>query len=540
MLLGLAGAIGADARVPGMVVLRAPLGRRGSYAPTVLNVAQNLGWSTFELIIISTAAAALSERVFGFRERWLWALLFGAISLVLGLMGPIGFVRRYLKKFAAWAVAASIVYLTWWVLDKADLHALWHQDGTGGVSLGQGIDLVIANIVSWTPLAADYTRFARDRRSAFFGAGVGYLLPTLWCFGIGSLLVLSRDLSEPTQIPTVVATGSALAVVALLMLTVDESDEAFADIYSTAVSLQNLLPRASQRLLIALVAATATVGAIVIDLGNYLTFLYLLGSVFVPLFAVLLADWLARGAHYSERDVFEGPRVRWPLLARLGGRLRALPVALAAGAELVDRRVEHLSPGHATADGLAAELRARLLPDAARDPGRFAPCGRSQSSGTSRSTALTAASRGSAARRSTRPARCACSAGRRSSRPRAPTPTAASLLPPLVRLGLPVLWRGGDSTAAFSFRYAGDLRSMVVDALGPPWTAADLRGLERADWVHVGALARSDFPAETLAALARDRRGCRSTARASCGRRARGRSRSTPTTTPRCCGTSRC
>jgi sugar/nucleoside kinase (ribokinase family) len=80
------------------------------------------------------------------------------------------------------------------------------------------------------------------------------------------------------------------------------------------------------------------------------------------------------------------------------------------------------------------------------------------------------------------------------------------LLPPLVRLGLPVLWRGGDSTAAFSFRYSGSLRSMVVEALGPAWTPADLRGLESASWVHVGALARSDFPAGTLAALARDRR----------------------------------
>ena len=38
ILLGLAAMIGADARVPGMVLLRAPLGRRGSYAPTVLNV----------------------------------------------------------------------------------------------------------------------------------------------------------------------------------------------------------------------------------------------------------------------------------------------------------------------------------------------------------------------------------------------------------------------------------------------------------------------------------------------------------------------
>ena len=80
------------------------------------------------------------------------------------------------------------------------------------------------------------------------------------------------------------------------------------------------------------------------------------------------------------------------------------------------------------------------------------------------------------------------------------------LVPPLVRLGLPVLWRGGETTAAFSFEYAGDLRHMVVDALGPVWGVADLRGLERADRVHAGALARSDFPAETLAALARDRR----------------------------------
>src|SRR3954465_7065251 len=41
LLLGLAGLIGADARVPGMVLLRAPLGRRGSYAPTGPNLGAN-------------------------------------------------------------------------------------------------------------------------------------------------------------------------------------------------------------------------------------------------------------------------------------------------------------------------------------------------------------------------------------------------------------------------------------------------------------------------------------------------------------------
>jgi len=347
ILLALAAMIGADGRVPGMVLLRAPLGRRGSYAPTVLNVAQNLGWSTFELIIISTAAAALSQRVFGFEARWLWALVFGAVSLALGLLGPIGFVRRYLRKFAVWAVAASIVYLTWWALDKANLHTLWDTGGTGGVSIGQGVDLVIASIVSWTPLAADYTRFARDRRSAFFGAGVGYLLPTLWCFGLGSLLVLSRDLSEPSQIPTAVASGSALAVIALLMLTVDESDEAFADIYSTAVSLQNIMPGVSQRLLIVLVAVTATGGAIVINLGNYLTFLYLLGSMFVPLFAVLLADWLVRGAHYTERDIFDAPSVRIERLVAWVVGFGLYQWLSPQGPSWWTDLVEHLNPGHA-------------------------------------------------------------------------------------------------------------------------------------------------------------------------------------------------
>ena len=98
-------------------------------------------------------------------------------------------------------------------------------------------------------------------------------------------------------------------MIALLALTVDETDEAFADIYSTAVSIQNVFPRLPQRLLIALVAATATAGALVLDLQNYQTFLFLLGSFFVPLLGVLIADWLLAGLHYDRRAIFEGPPV---------------------------------------------------------------------------------------------------------------------------------------------------------------------------------------------------------------------------------------
>jgi sugar/nucleoside kinase (ribokinase family) len=80
------------------------------------------------------------------------------------------------------------------------------------------------------------------------------------------------------------------------------------------------------------------------------------------------------------------------------------------------------------------------------------------------------------------------------------------LLLPLIGLGVPVLWRGSSSTAAFSFRYDGDRREMTVDALGDPWTPGEVQGIGRARWVHVGALAHSDFPPETLAQLACERR----------------------------------
>ncbi|MBA2740470.1 MAG: cytosine permease [Actinobacteria bacterium] len=315
LALATAGAIGADARVPGMVLLRAPLGRRGSYLPTAVNALQGIGWTVFELLIIATAAAALSDELFGFRAQWLWTFVFGGVALVLALLGPIGFVRRFVRKIALWSVPLALVYLTWWALDGFDFGALWDQPGEGGLSVWQGADIVVAITVSFVPYAADYTRFSRTRRGAFLGTGIGYLVPDAWLLALGVILVLSRDLSDPAALPAAVVAGGAAAMLALVALLVTETDEAFANTYSAAVSLQNVLPRAPQPLLIVLVTAVAVVGALVIDFVAYQSFLLLLGSVFVPLFAVLFADWLAAGRHYSERDIFAAPAWRPGLIA---------------------------------------------------------------------------------------------------------------------------------------------------------------------------------------------------------------------------------
>ena len=318
VLLGLGGLIGADTGVPTMVLMRAPLGRRGSYLPTGLNIAQCLGWSVFELIVIATGASALSRQVFGFGGTAFWKILFGLVATALALLGPVGFVRRYVRKFAVWIVVASLLYLSWWSLHGQHVERLWHRPGAH--AFWPGFDLVLASIISWTPLVADYTRFSRSRSAGFWGAGLGYFVPTVPLFALGAVIAMSRSISDAPGLLTAIAAGGAASVVALLALTVDESDEAFANVYSGAVSLQNLMPQAPQRLLVAGTAAAATIGALLIDLRNYQPFLFLLGSFFVPLFGVLLADWLLAGRHYRREDIFDAPELRVaPVVAWLAG-----------------------------------------------------------------------------------------------------------------------------------------------------------------------------------------------------------------------------
>jgi sugar/nucleoside kinase (ribokinase family) len=80
--------------------------------------------------------------------------------------------------------------------------------------------------------------------------------------------------------------------------------------------------------------------------------------------------------------------------------------------------------------------------------------------------------------------------------------------PRLSVLGIPVVARPAAQTIGFRIENDGDSRQMEIDQLGDPFTPEDVSGwlaraLADADWVHVGPLTREDFPAETLAALAR-------------------------------------
>jgi sugar/nucleoside kinase (ribokinase family) len=61
----------------------------------------------------------------------------------------------------------------------------------------------------------------------------------------------------------------------------------------------------------------------------------------------------------------------------------------------------------------------------------------------------------------------------------------------------------GGMTATYAFSYEGETRRMSVESLGDVWSSDDVEGVG-ADWIHVGALYRGEFPRDVLA-LMKDR-----------------------------------
>jgi putative hydroxymethylpyrimidine transporter CytX len=228
------------------------------------------------------------------------------------------------------------------------------------MSFWLAVDLVVALPISWFPLVADYSRFARDTRSAFWGTAAGYFVPQVWFYALGSLLVLAVNVASDPNAPispmlTAIA-GLTAGWAALLILLIDETDEAFANVYSTALSIENLFPGLSHRLLIVAICAVVLLAGWTIPLAEYESFLLLIGSAFVPLLGVLAADYYAlRGRRYEVEELYE-PRGRY----WYGGGVNWLAVAVWLVGAALYLAIAGIHVKGLNLDGLAPQLGATL------------------------------------------------------------------------------------------------------------------------------------------------------------------------------------
>src|SRR5438093_527710 len=229
-------------------------------------------WSSLGVGLLVLAAGTLLVGVGGLRLR-------------LALGGPLAVIRAWLEKFAIWLVYASTAAIGIALILKGPSLGIRSapQYFSGTTSLLLALDLVIAMPVSWWPLISDYNRFARSSKDSLIGTAAGYTIANTVFYMLGAgLMALGIAIGQPNFLAVIGLLG--LGAFPLLIILVDETDNAFANIYSTAVSIQNLAPRRRQLTFIAAATVIAMAGAAFLWSrgeglgGGYEGFLFLIGG----------------------------------------------------------------------------------------------------------------------------------------------------------------------------------------------------------------------------------------------------------------------
>jgi purine-cytosine permease-like protein len=238
-----------------------------------------------------------------------WVIVAGVLTTVLTIW-PLGAIRL-LRRYITIAVIIALIWFAVRFLGDAP-----PQTGGSWTAFMPAVDYVIALSVSWVPLAADFARHSRSSRAAFTGVVGGYTLAQVACLGLGVYAVaiagagaVAAD-STAVFVPFVAAPLGALFFAILVLR---EADQSFANVYSTTVSLQNLMPRVDRRILSTVIGVLTVAIALVVDVTSYGAFLGLIGAVFVPMFAVLAVDYFLLGGS-TRWNTAENAPARWSML----------------------------------------------------------------------------------------------------------------------------------------------------------------------------------------------------------------------------------
>lgn len=295
-LMAAVAALGARSGLPTMALTRPVFGLRGSYVLSTLNVLQLVGWTGWMVFVGIAYLDALTARLGlpSATESTGLRLLYCTVLTGLCIIWAVSFARHKYWRIIERSSGALLLLLTIWmtyvVLSKYPLASI---AGSSGGSFFSGVDLVIAMSVSWLPLAADYSVRARSPQAGAAGTFWGYLAGGSWMYAVGLLVALATQSAEPEAL-VVGALGSLglrWAVLAIAMVLLSTVTTAFLDIYSAAVSAQNLGWRLSSGRASVIVGLFGGALGFALDAYGYAPFLTAIGAVFLPAFVVVLSEY---------------------------------------------------------------------------------------------------------------------------------------------------------------------------------------------------------------------------------------------------------
>ena len=295
--LSLGGIIGSKHGIPTMVALRPSFGIRGSYLASILNIIQLIGWTAVMVWIGGNAADALLKPSLGSHPK-VWMVGIGLVTLLWSFVGKTFW--KWLQRISITGLLILSIAMTVVVFHSYGWHNLLSPHATLGMPIPLGIDLVIAMPISWLPLVADYSRFSRSNSSAFWGTWWGYFIISSWMFLVGLAAAIATKSDTPDAMVIQLMASSGWVLPALLIVLFSTFTTTFLDIYSTAVSAQNLFPYLGESRGVAIGGVIGILIALIFNATQYENFLLLIGSFFCPMFGVVLVDFF----YHRKRRIF--------------------------------------------------------------------------------------------------------------------------------------------------------------------------------------------------------------------------------------------
>ena len=280
LLLFLAGLIGAKTQRSSMETAAMSFGQKGSVLFAALNVLQLVGWTGIMIYDGALSASTLFDC-----GAWIWCLVIGVLIAAWILIGI-----RNLEKINIVAVLALFI-LTLVLCVSAFSGAVPLGMENDGLTFGAAVELAVAMPLSWLPLVSDYTRTAAKPVAATAASSIVYGLVSCWMYVIGMSMAIFTGESDIAQIMLKTGMGAA-GLIIIIFSTVTTT---FLDANSAGVSSESIgAPfgkKVSGKIVALIVTALGTLGAITLPLADITDFLYLIGSVFAPMIAVIIANY---------------------------------------------------------------------------------------------------------------------------------------------------------------------------------------------------------------------------------------------------------
>jgi len=294
-LMYFAGLIGAGTGKSAMDTVKISFGSKGAILFSVMNVLQLVGWTAVMIIGGARATGVILNPAVATVGDAFWCILIGALIILW-----IGVGIKTLDKLNV--VAMTALFVLTLVLSAIIFRAgsaAAAVGSAGGMSFGAAVELSVAMPLSWLPLISDYTRAAKKPQTATAVSVLAYFLTSCWMYIIGLGAAIFTGQSDIARIFLQAGLGIG-GVIVVILSTVTTT---FLDAYSAGVSFTSITAKVGEKPVAIGVCLIGTLLALFTPIEQYEGFLYLIGSVFAPMVAILITDFFILRRDYSAQAV---------------------------------------------------------------------------------------------------------------------------------------------------------------------------------------------------------------------------------------------